>query len=238
MVSYIDPLLSYLPFTICYHTAFRDAATGESTYYRRMNPMPYDELSRNFHAQRAKWESSEGRKQFAKIVAPTKAIPVRKVVAFACGPLFFEEFATRSALQHALILTLRDIFGQHVKCFAQDPYYFPDDKKILENEGVQVADDPQGFLELDDDSAVISCAPDIPVSSIVCEIARPALMIMFDKDKCVNDWEWPSAGPRYTDPTTPRVRDFLVNHYIKIPFPHTEDGYPGDTLAMYIRKSE
>lgn len=64
-----------------------------------------------------------------------------------------------------------------IQCFAQDPAYTVVDKTILAEHGVTVLDDPRGFLQVDDQSAVLSFAPNICVRQIVADIARPALLI-------------------------------------------------------------
>lgn len=229
---------SYLPLTISYNAATRDPTTGDYVQDDAFERIPYDELLIKFQAERNRWESSTGREKFRDIVTSTGVPPIRKVVAFACGPMSYSDrFPQRGALQHALILTLRDIIGQHVECFAQDPAYADADKKVLQHEGIQVVDDPRGFLEVDEHSAMISVAPNVPVQSIICEIAKPSLMIMFDWKEPEN-LAWPPKKIQSTDPVTPRVRDFLMKEYVKVPFPHTEDGYQGDTLAIYIRRAD
>lgn len=64
-----------------------------------------------------------------------------------------------------------------IRCFAQDPAYTAIDKSILAEHEVTVLDDPRGFLEVDDQSVVISFGPNICVRQIVTDIARPALLV-------------------------------------------------------------
>lgn len=98
---------------------------------------------------------------------------------------FYDElpWVTRSAYQHALILTLRDILserqdqGTEIACYAQDPFYTDIDKDVIEQSGITVLNDPQGFLEVDDSTVVLSFAADIPVRQIIADIAQPAMMI-------------------------------------------------------------
>jgi hypothetical protein len=48
---------------------------------------------------------------------------------------------------------------------------------ILRENGITVLDDPEGFLEVDDSTLVISCAAQVPVKQITLDLARPAAMI-------------------------------------------------------------
>lgn len=97
--------------------------------------------------------------------------------------------------QHALILAIRDIVeklqtaGQaaQIECFAQDPVYTETDRRLLRSFGIKDLDDPRGFLEVDDDSLVISFSPSIPVRQIIADIARPAVMI-WDYVKSEAEW--------------------------------------------------
>ncbi|KAK5653063.1 hypothetical protein OQA88_9349 [Cercophora sp. LCS_1] len=246
--SLIDPEGPYdpdLPLGVVYDTAFRDATTGALLTFPLSASVPCDELWSFFQRQRDKWETSEGCKRLRELLATGQVPPVRKIVAFACGPMFcYDEFRSHVAFQHAIIMTLRDVFSQETQCFAQDPYYTEEDKKILNGEGIYAVDDPHGFLEVDDESAIISVGADVPIRNIVLDLAKPALLITneveserFQKqtlDNRVND----------ADPITPRVQDILRDQYYKIPFPHTDDGYAStksrdgreDKLAIYIRK--
>lgn len=43
--------------------------------------------------------------------------------------------------------------------------------------GITVLEDPRAFLEVSDDSLVVSFGPDIPVRQVVTDLARPAVLI-------------------------------------------------------------
>jgi hypothetical protein len=115
---------------------------------------------------------------------------VTKIVAFACGTMHTTKKDVRGlapAYQHALILTMRDILenqpGQSseqaktIQCFAQDPVYTEADDAVFGNAGITVPRDPRAFLEVDDQSLVISFAPNVPVRQIIADIAQPAVII-------------------------------------------------------------
>jgi hypothetical protein len=111
---------------------------------------------------------------------------VNKVVAFANASIASkekgchgEERASRAAYQHALMLTLTDHFNISRNSFAQDPAYTDADQQTLIQYGIEVVDDPVGFLQGDDSTAVISICPDIAVKQVLCDLARPAILIWY-----------------------------------------------------------
>ncbi len=240
------PEKAYLPLSIGYDIAPRDARTGEITYNHQPESekqVSYEQLAEAFRKQHAKWEASEGCRKLKTQLASAKIHPISKVTAFACGPMYvFGRVSINSILQHALILTLRDVFGiDTAKCMSQEPYYKQDDKTILNNEGITPLDDPLGFLEVDEKSAVISVGPDVPIRSIVMDLAKPALMIWNDHDvdrEADRDAEelLGEISRGWADPLDPRLRDVLQKEYTKFKFPGTEYGYEDDELAVYIRK--
>ncbi|KAM7196858.1 hypothetical protein V8F20_006825 [Naviculisporaceae sp. PSN 640] len=91
-----------------------------------------------------------------------------------------------SIVQLSLAVIMRDFiqtrqeasgFSGKIKCYAQEPQFTENDKTVLGEHGVSVLDDPHGFLEMDDETAVISFNANVPVRSITAELARPAIMI-------------------------------------------------------------
>ena len=112
-------------------------------------------------------------------------VKIQKIVAFACGS--FERDAplqsSRVSFQHALVLTLRALFlkDKHVPasvaCYAQDPDYSAIDRLILSECGIEVVNDPDGFIILDDSTIVLACLPEAPVKQIIADIAKPAIII-------------------------------------------------------------
>lgn len=51
------------------------------------------------------------------------------------------------------------------------------DKELLQELGITVLEDPRAFLEVSDESIVLSFGPDIPVRQVVTDLARPAVFI-------------------------------------------------------------
>jgi hypothetical protein len=75
--------------------------------------------------------------------------------------------------------------AEDIPCLAQDPVYSDVDQAVLEQHGVRVIEDPVGFPELDNSTAVISVAPDVAVKGVVTDLAYPALIIwdVLENDK-------------------------------------------------------
>ncbi|KAK4033619.1 hypothetical protein C8A01DRAFT_49833 [Parachaetomium inaequale] len=137
----------------------------------------------------------------------------------------------RSVAQHVLVLAVRKWVAAAargvVKCYAQDPSYTAVDKRLLRNKGVTVLEDPRGFLEVDDDSVVISISPTVPVRQIVADIARPMVLI-WDRGVEVEE-----EAVLCTDPVSKRVEE-MMKDYIELPWSPKAGSF--DMLAVYVRK--
>jgi hypothetical protein len=116
-------------------------------------------------------------------------ISFSKIVAFAHGSMSNMHvdppgacpWNRRRMVQHAFIKIIQDLLfikhGRHVPCFAQDPEYTSQDKYALLAFGIDILEDPMGFIEADEHTVVISHAPTIPVKQIIADIVRPAMII-------------------------------------------------------------
>ena len=151
-----------------------------------INPSRQETESILNHSRQA-WEASEPCRQLRETLAmATAPRNITKVVGFACGSLAAQDpqdrQAVRSATQHALLLTIQDILREpgrqaQIPCFVQDPGYTAVDKDVLGTSGITVLDDPMGFVEVDDESVLVSIHPNCPVKEIVHDLAKPALII-------------------------------------------------------------
>ena len=146
---------------------------------------PYEEVKVYFGEVRNTWNGSQSCTRLKSILDST--LPqCSKILGFALGEIsreVLEVWHRSPAFQHALLLTLRDILSLYnpeqneVVSYTQDPAYSEVDKLLLKSYGVTVVDDPEGFLQVDDSSAVISCGPNAPIRQIVSDLAQPTLMI-------------------------------------------------------------
>ena len=168
---------------ICYLLKGRYNLHGEL-----VNPQlrTYDEVNPYFDTVLDTWSKSNAFDSLKAILQPV--LPqCSKIVAFALGDFsraIKTDHDNGCACQDAMLLTLRDMMMSHyadaaedMACFAQDPAYNDVDQAVLEQHGVRVVEDPAGFLEVDNFTAVISISPDVAVRGIVADLAYPALII-------------------------------------------------------------
>ena len=184
--------MAYCSTSLVYPEYLRDATTKQ--FLPRPKRDPAERAQAALDAGIAEWEASEEYRGFRATLAGVALPKITKIVAFANSTLSMGgEFRTCSTQQHALMLTLRDVIvasrrsnnaqgqapgpDEKIQCFAQDPMYSDADKEVLLKAGIAVLDDPRGFLEVDDDTAVLCFSPNIPVRQIVADIARPAVLI-------------------------------------------------------------
>lgn len=145
----------------------------------------YEEVKVYFGKVRNTWNGSQSCTRLKSILDST--LPqCSKVLGFALGEIsreVLEVWHQGPAFQHALLLTLRDVLSLYnpewseLVSYTQDPAYSEVDKLLLKSYGITVVDDPEGLLQVDDSSAVISCGPNAPIRQIVSDLAQPTLMI-------------------------------------------------------------
>lgn len=188
--------LRYCPLQVHHWQALRDKKTKDISEFPISSRA---EVVQMFRESTKSWEQSATCQQLTKTLRDVDlSCEVTKVVGFACGDISFSDVpvdrAQRSASQHALLLTLRNVLQEknkthksNILCYAQDPIYNTVDKTVLGNFGINVVDDPEGFLQVDNSSVVFSCAPNIPVKQVVADLARPAILI----------WSPPVAAKEY-----------------------------------------
>lgn len=149
---------------------------------------PIQEVEVAFHNIRQKWKDSDDFQQLMRILDQSnRQVEIRKIVGFACSSMSREgsvpKHFIRPAKQHALLLTLQEIYtksgheADKTACYMQDPVYNEVDKSVLEDLGMAVLDDPDGFLEVDETSVVVSITANVPVKEIVLENAKLAIII-------------------------------------------------------------
>ena len=237
MIAYSEcypyiPRLAYCNLRIQYQRKMRNKTSKEI-----LTPsLPsHDDVRSYFQCVQDIWSESQACMRMKAIIESARP-QCHKIIGFALGSVaweFRESWPQRSAFQHALLLSLRHALRpcqpdeDMVECLAQDPAYTEVDKSLLSRFDITTVDDPEGFLQLDDSSAVICCSPDVPIKEMVSELAFPALII-WDTVK-----DSTSRIPR-SDPDSPRVREMLHTHYDRVDFPG-ENIYFGD-LSVYIRR--
>ncbi|KAL4880599.1 hypothetical protein BJY04DRAFT_219071 [Aspergillus karnatakaensis] len=198
-----------------------------------------EEAFETFGVARQFWEQPSDKLARIKttLVSACTATKVKKIIGLGCGtmsdPDDVPEDLDISFFQHAFLLVLMRLlekaYGEKVSCGVQDPAYTATDCLLLETHKIGILDDPQGFLEIDDNSLVFASAPSVPVKQIVADIARPAILI-WDRVKGED-----FAGEALMfNPDSARVRNMIDQFYDAVEFP--KDKNFGD-MVIYIRRN-
>ncbi|KIX05454.1 uncharacterized protein Z518_06326 [Rhinocladiella mackenziei CBS 650.93] len=226
--------IAYCSLQIFHNLEKRHRLTNEIVHVTpRLSPKQAEDF---FETNKQAWATHEVRGQLQSMLSSKSLSHVNKIVAFACGTMALtdqESWSIRSTYQHALITTLRDDLSelqqtQHsIQCCAQDPAYTDTDRDILQKSGINVLDNPQGFLEVDDSTVVLSFGAEVPVRQIIADIARPAMMI-WDRSQYTED------ELNKTDPDSPRLTEMIQNFYEEIDFPGDLDAF--NLSAVYVRR--
>lgn len=182
-MSYVSRTWAYCPVRLLYPLQRRRIHTGKLLgSFKRDAP---EAVRDAFEAGITMWEQSPDCRRLRELFDAALPPGVNKVVAFACSTMTANSRQKRTVCQHAMVLTLLDILQRRrrderqpdIQCFAQDPFYTDTNEEILTRAGVTVVQDPRGFLEVDDQTMVVSISPDVPIRQIITDIARPAVLI-------------------------------------------------------------
>ncbi|KAI2470872.1 hypothetical protein F4781DRAFT_429861 [Annulohypoxylon bovei var. microspora] len=233
-----DPDQAYLPLVVMFpsapghchghHRHENKHSNPDSTFYST-------ELQHILQVDRASWEQSF---EYAHLKGQLKAHHQRlskidNIVAFALGSLATGRTRCQhSTTQHAFVLSLQKILSKMhpennkvrqtfrnlkkkdsvnlvVNCVLQDPSYTDVDETVLQSEGMKILGDPNGFLQVNENSLVVSIAPNTPVQQIVENLARPAAIIWETYVQELNG----ENVECWTDPSSIRVNKMLREQY-------------------------
>ncbi|KAJ0414665.1 hypothetical protein BJY00DRAFT_318582 [Aspergillus carlsbadensis] len=208
----------------------------------RSQPAGPEANQREIHASLERdldlWRDSQSWGKLKATLRGVSIAPVKKIVAFGLGSMREMPPVNRHFYQHALILALRQLlYGgrsrriaeKEIKCYAQDPGYTENDIAALQSCAVTAVPDPEGFLEVDEQTVVISIYPNVPIRQVISEISRPAVMIW-------NSIEGNGfGGVQCTDPDSPRLLRWIAEHYETLEFPHEPELF--GELAVYVRRT-
>jgi hypothetical protein len=147
----------------------------------RLNIFPQSQAGTEavYQSSRKAWLSSQTflslKTKLDVIIFP---IEITKIVCFGLGSLVRSWANTQHAAVESLIGYFKEKTGHDVCCYAQDPGYSDIDEEFLKRTiGIDIIEDPKGFLEVDENTFVISISPDVPVKQIVSDLQRPAAML-------------------------------------------------------------
>ncbi|CAG8076143.1 unnamed protein product [Penicillium salamii] len=235
-----DALLS--PVSILHRGYLADAKTNHA-----LPPVPTIEFERVDMVNRIKnyeWKGSLAyRKLKAILSASAQTHDIKKTISFALGCFSSTALpyceAKRSMAQHALLRTIKEWLqkknGGKSPCYAQDPSYNSIDKRILGDSGIQVIDDPCGWLEVDEQSMVVSIGASLPVKEIIADIARPAVIIW--EQVGVTEAIGLVGKSDSADPDSLRVVQ-MMQDYEMHEFGAGEELSAWGSLVLYVRKSK
>ncbi|KAK4454473.1 hypothetical protein QBC34DRAFT_471400 [Podospora aff. communis PSN243] len=172
--------------------------------------------------------------KFARLA---KEIPPRidNIVAFDCGNItpVDSNSTDPSTAQYRFILGLARWFKlKNSRIFVQDPRCTRNNNAAITSCGIQVVDEPQGFLQVNPASVVFCCNSELPVRDIIVDIALPAVLIW-------NDESWPEeSGSPSCYPTSQRLRETLEENYIKFRLDTHHHGFSRvlAPMCVYIRR--
>lgn len=118
-------------------------------------------VAKDFREKSQTWEESDACRRFQSILSSKVSIhDINKIVGLACGSLSLPKNG-RAANQSALRLTVRKWLKQlnqndDIFCYMQDPTNTSVDRNFLADIGVELIDDPRGWLEIDERLVVLS----------------------------------------------------------------------------------
>ncbi|OQE85790.1 hypothetical protein PENNAL_c0023G03331 [Penicillium nalgiovense] len=210
----------------------------------RRGPLDLGVVTKTFQDKSQEWKESPACEKLKTILSSSaKNHEIDKVIAFAFGTMsgqYFEDDGSlymrsgwRSASQHALLVTIIEWMKERdhkekVLCYSQEPAYTEVDKKILDEVGIEVIEDPRGWLEVDEHSIVLSVASNVPSKEIIADISRPAVIIWCR----VEFYDGLEQG--LTDPDSSRVRAMMEGYELH-EFGPDEEMF--SDIVLYIRKS-
>ena len=163
-------------------------------------PLNEMEAAQKFDEDRIDWLDGRYHADLYEALRDRGIPTIRNIVGFGLGGFFFQQQEIgnkRSTMQHMLVKSLRDILRNRqettgIQVLVQDPSYGKLEKEILNTMAIRAVDHPfKGFLEVGDETAVVSIAPQIPVKQIITDISRPALIV------------WDAISARFEDTTGP-----------------------------------
>ncbi|KAK2048207.1 hypothetical protein LZ31DRAFT_591802 [Colletotrichum somersetense] len=201
-----------------------------------------------FEKHRDTWWGSPEFLHFQHILTCT-SMPdgINKVICFGLGDLSLDSgddhhhkcrghSEARCHIQHAVALFVAQIlekrFGREIPVYCQDPEYTQASIELLHCAMVEeVLNDPQGFLDVDENTVVISIDPSIPVKQIITDLARPAIIIWNDQlpdEMDTMEWKYtrlPDGSGRWispwmANPDSARTRKMEKDEYRSCPFPN------------------
>ncbi|KAK5673663.1 hypothetical protein LTS12_029813 [Elasticomyces elasticus] len=227
------------------------------TSKNKFNAYTMDEFKSEYARQSKIWEESKTRQFLVEQLerfTPGQIAGVKKIFGFALGDVSmlkasYEGDVQRPFAQHATLKTIAKFLEEHnggreVPCYSQDPALTDGyGAEFIKSIGITPLDDPNGFLEVDESTFVVSIAPNIPVRQVIADITKPRAMLWDSVGEINgNEWTWSENEdgrikwecPYTTDSTSPRVAA-LVEDYDHLDFVDHDKWFCA--TALYARKN-
>lgn len=163
-----------------------------------------EEFKNQYVIQSKTWEESKTCQSLVEQLerfTPSQIKGIKKIFGFALGNVDKTEetrhkgYVQRPIAQHASLKTIARFLeerngGHRVPCYSQDPV-LRDGRgaEFIESIGITALDDPKGFIEVDEDTFVVSVAPNIPVRQVIADTTKPRAML-WDSVGETNTREW------------------------------------------------
>ncbi|PWY96682.1 hypothetical protein BO94DRAFT_453567 [Aspergillus sclerotioniger CBS 115572] len=229
------PHLGYLNMRIYHRLRYRSLQTGQYIH-ETINPPLTTNLA-EFLSFLYAWESTNSCRHIRATLEslPEFFGPVTKIVGFACNSIVNPQGCLpekqRISFQHGFLLTLRDVLrrktgNSDIKILVQDPAYTESDVELLKEFNIVVVEDPVGFLEVDEETFVFSCSPNVPVRQIVLDMVKPVGMVW---NKVLAE----TAIFNITDPWDLSIHRTINRHYDTYVFPHDSRNF--GVMGLYLR---
>ncbi|KAI0414370.1 hypothetical protein F5X98DRAFT_390003 [Xylaria grammica] len=202
-------------------------------------------LREKFDKALERWRSYEGWRTIQVLLSNYELPPtIDKIVCFGLGNDIVSNFEASS--QHPAALSIRRFLkaklGHDIRLLTQDPAYTSDTITVLEEHGFEVvgAEGIQGFVEVDENTFVLSIYTSTCVKQILADIARPAVFITApfhenDLDWADEDWKVEEGRIGHPeernvaalirdrwDPDTPRTKAMFEEYYDAGPWAQAE----------------
>ncbi|KAI1429193.1 hypothetical protein F5Y12DRAFT_798523 [Xylaria sp. FL1777] len=211
-----------------------------------------NELHRLFHLEKTHWARCEARQNIEKLLSNYELPPtINKLVCFGLGNDLIGKYDFGP--QHPAALTLREYLvnrlGHPVRLLTQDPEYTSDTTTVLTREGFEVVgmNGMDGFLEVDENSVVLSIFVDTHVKEILADFTRPAVIIDIPFEPQDLDWDkidWPNIKENpastydVTNPDTPRTEAMFKEYHDAGRWTPRRWGSPGKWVPLWSTELE
>lgn len=162
-----------------------------------------EEFKHRYASQSKIWEESKTCQSLVEQLrrfTPNQINGVKKIFGFGLGDVDKIErshkgHVQRPIAQHASLKTIAKFLeerngGRRVPCYSQDPLLRDGcGAEFIESIGITALDDPKGFIEVDEDTFVVSVAPNVPVRQVIADLTKPRAMLWDSVDE-TNTREW------------------------------------------------